>query len=205
MTLAPPPPSPGNLWDRQQGESPRAYAAFRAYLELGPGRSLDAAYRAAKGPQKGRTAGRWKAWAAGWSWASRAQALDEHLARVEVERLEGERAAAAVRWHEREEKLREREFELANRLLDQVEQMTKAPLFRRTVEDEVTGPDGTVHQTIVVEPAKWTGNTIAHFLRTASQVGRLAAGAVTERVQQVLAGAPLEELSDDELDRLAGG
>jgi hypothetical protein len=35
-----------NIWDRQPAESGEAYAAFETYLNQGPDRSLDAAYRA---------------------------------------------------------------------------------------------------------------------------------------------------------------
>ena len=43
-------PANSRSWEHQPGETPEAYAGFRAYLELGPGnRSIASAYRKLKG------------------------------------------------------------------------------------------------------------------------------------------------------------
>ncbi len=41
--------SAAQAWTRRPGETSAAYAAFCTYRDLGPGRSLDAAYCQAKG------------------------------------------------------------------------------------------------------------------------------------------------------------
>jgi hypothetical protein len=67
------PPRPG---DPLPGEGPAAFAAFRAYLELGAGRSIPAAARAVcKSEQQ------LYRWSAGYHWVQRAKAWDAEMAR----------------------------------------------------------------------------------------------------------------------------
>jgi hypothetical protein len=78
-------------WYRQPGESPQAYAAFRFYLQLGPGRSLVAVgrklYPTRRRPGKARRkrgkTGRIEAWLKRWRWVERTLAYADHLARRE--------------------------------------------------------------------------------------------------------------------------
>ena len=66
-------------WEIREGESSKAYAAFCAYLELGPKRSIDAAHRASKGDQediKGRSW--WLRWSTEYDWVARATSYDAH-------------------------------------------------------------------------------------------------------------------------------
>ncbi len=73
---APPPP-----WEQQPGEPDLWYERFKAYLHLGPGRSLA---RALQGmplkPHRGqrRYNGEWAQQAATWLWSERARAWDQH-------------------------------------------------------------------------------------------------------------------------------
>lgn len=75
-----------NLWERQPGESARAFAAFQVYRDLGPGRSLDeVARRLHRGPgegQKRARTGRISDWSSQWRWVERARAWDDELDRV---------------------------------------------------------------------------------------------------------------------------
>ena len=74
-------------WDPQAGESAQAFAAFVAYRDLGPERSIDAVVREL---DKSRTLiGRWSG---RWKWVKRAQAYDAHL--DEIKRKAHESAIA---------------------------------------------------------------------------------------------------------------
>src|SRR4051812_23122875 len=98
-------------WDRRDDESTRAYAAFRAYLELGPGRSLDKVGIRLRGGQPGGGRGatsRIETWSSRHDWVRRAAAWDRHAAERDREaelktrgaglaRRLGEREAAAER------------------------------------------------------------------------------------------------------------
>lgn len=62
-------------WDMQQGETPKAYAAFVAYRDLGPGaRSMQKAADAI-----GKSWGTVRDWHDRWAWRSRAIAYDAML------------------------------------------------------------------------------------------------------------------------------
>ena len=73
-------------WDRQPTESGPAYAAFRIYLTLGPGRTVERAWRewqAAKGtgkPQPGsRPSGGYRKWTRAHDWTARAERFDREV------------------------------------------------------------------------------------------------------------------------------
>ena len=60
-------------------ESSRAFSCFKLYRDLGPHRSVDAAW-GARSPGKSPTApGHWWVWARRFRWLARARAFDEFL------------------------------------------------------------------------------------------------------------------------------
>jgi hypothetical protein len=61
-----------SVWDRRDNETGPAYEAFRAYLELGPERSL-----AKVGAKLGKSKALMDRWSARHDWADRAQAFDQ--------------------------------------------------------------------------------------------------------------------------------
>lgn len=68
-------------WDQRADESAKAYRAFEAFLDLGPDRSLDAAFRSYKGVSGVRRApGIWQRWYALYKWRDRADEYDRFLA-----------------------------------------------------------------------------------------------------------------------------
>lgn len=82
-------------WERQPGETAKAYAAFCAYRNLGSDkRSLEAvAAKVAKGSRKGKEEpGYIKRWSSTHRWVERAAAYDDHL--DEVRRAAHEKAIA---------------------------------------------------------------------------------------------------------------
>lgn len=71
----------GQIWERQEDESDAAYTRFLIYRNLGPSRSLDAAYRAslgdaAKRRKPPRVSGQWQDDSAQFHWPERAAAWD---------------------------------------------------------------------------------------------------------------------------------
>lgn len=75
-------------WERQPGETPKAFAAFACYRDLGVLRTIDQAYRhwMAKQhrpvPPDKRAAGNFQNWSAKHQWVLRAQAWDEEQDRL---------------------------------------------------------------------------------------------------------------------------
>lgn len=72
-----------NPWDRQEGETPKAYTAFCAYRDMGTERSLEKYARTLGGKwqETGRIPSHVGAWSSRYSWPARAAAWDEHLDR----------------------------------------------------------------------------------------------------------------------------
>lgn len=82
---------PEHPWERQPGESQRAFAAFAVYRDLGPSRSISAVARIT-----GRTRSLIGDWSARYRWVERAAAFDreEDRRRIEAHFAEAERMAA---------------------------------------------------------------------------------------------------------------
>jgi hypothetical protein len=67
-------------YERQPGESSKAFAAFVAFRDMGPDRSVLKAYRQKTGKKQARQpGGLWNGWATAHDWHRRAEAWDRHL------------------------------------------------------------------------------------------------------------------------------
>lgn len=116
MDPATPPPDPPASFPQAEGESDRAFEAFRAYLELGPQRRYAAAAR-----RVGASLRTVKRWAQTFDWRGRIKA---HASRCAEHYAETERAvqSATVRdAAERAQALRDRQYALAEALFDAAE------------------------------------------------------------------------------------
>jgi hypothetical protein len=74
------------VWERQPGESSKAYAAFCIYRDLGTERSLDKALAAANKKPTNRR--HWSRWMDKYNWLERARAYDDYLERKKREEKE---------------------------------------------------------------------------------------------------------------------
>jgi hypothetical protein len=115
VSLPPQPPAAGSvrpLFPQAQGESDRAFEAFRVYLELGPGRRY-----AAVGRKVGVSLRTIKRWAADFDWPGRIKTYAKDAAEVFVE------TEQAVHREELRDAqgFRDRQHVLAQRLQDAVE------------------------------------------------------------------------------------
>lgn len=64
------------VWERQEGESPQAFEAFRTYRDMGEKRTLSAVAR-----ELGKSLQLIERWKKAWSWKDRALAYDHALDR----------------------------------------------------------------------------------------------------------------------------
>ena len=92
------------LFERQPGEPPRAYHGFCHYRDLGPMRSLDAAWRQHHDkclnqvqPTTRRRPMTWGDWSVRWGWVERAALFDRHLESQRRTALEAEQVEAGKR------------------------------------------------------------------------------------------------------------
>jgi hypothetical protein len=73
-------------WERQVGESSKAYRAFCRFRDAGPHRSIRKAWLAehppsvdGSGPESGSVSSRWRAWSTHWGWQERAAMFDRDV------------------------------------------------------------------------------------------------------------------------------
>ena len=170
------------LWEQQPGETARQFAHFRAFLLLGPDRTVLGAYRRHRsdnGPPitspVNAAPQTWRENARELAWHRRAQAWDREQSRLEEEE-----------WARRRKTVQQHAFDLHQEMFKKAEAMLRFPLSRT-----ITGDGGTV-----IEPAKWTFDTLARVAQTADSLGRLACDMATVRVAQEIEGLDEDELNE---------
>jgi hypothetical protein len=99
-------------FEQQPRESNRAFAAFRAYLDLGPQRSL-----VTLGRKQGRKRSTYSRWCQKFDWPARVRAYTAHLALLERQTAEATAVRNGVDWAKRQEQQREEEWQTRTELL----------------------------------------------------------------------------------------
>lgn len=116
------------LWERQDGESGKAYAAFCVYRDMGKGRSAEAAYWTGKGYERDSLPrskngkirapqGRWAQWCDRFVWVERARSYDLYLELMARRGREAQHLADLGAFRERQRKLAAATTEAAVELL----------------------------------------------------------------------------------------
>ena len=100
------------MFEQQERESNKAFAAFKIYLELGPERSLSAVAE-----KLGKSKTLIERWSGKFDWPARVQAYAAHLALVEREAVEAAARGKAAVWEKREQELRETEWAMHERAI----------------------------------------------------------------------------------------
>lgn len=169
-----------HLWERQPGESAKAFAAFECYRALGLGRSLQAAWekyytrpgtlraRTEKGRKEaGEVVGHFRRWYKQWHWTERAAAWDEEVAQLaRDQQLDRELKA---RLSEQEEELRQR------RLMKEEAWAARAVarrLLRRLMQEVEAGQLDRLSLSALLPHLQ----KISSLLETGQKLDRLAAG-----------------------------
>jgi len=165
-------------WQRQDGETVKAFTAFCQYRDLGLARTLKRGYELYAGLEIGSRRGDpppyYQDWSAKNRWIKRAQEYDEYMLEMQREAEEEKVRSGATKWADRLENQREQEYLYSEQLLERAGEMLQAPLFR-TEETK----DG---KTIIVMPADWKAADIVSFLKAASMLARLAIGEESRRL-----------------------
>jgi hypothetical protein len=154
-------------WERLPKESARAYAAFCAYRDLGAERSIDAAGTQQLGSRSRKRAPRtWFKWSRRFHWVKRAEAWDAHLVRVGLRDKEQATRREGERWQERQRAHRDRQWKLADQMMDKAETILKMPLVRTRVEKN--------GGTTVIEPVKVRAADAARLSSVANDLAKEA-------------------------------
>ncbi|TAK98822.1 MAG: hypothetical protein EPO07_11545 [Verrucomicrobia bacterium] len=100
------------VFEQQPRESSKAFAAFKAYLELGSERSLSVV-----ADKLGKSKRMMEKWSRKFDWPARVQAHAAHLADLERKAIEGVAIEKAVEWHKTHEPIRREAWQKANDLI----------------------------------------------------------------------------------------
>jgi hypothetical protein len=159
-------PFNGKAWDRQPGETEKAYTAFMSYRDLGPERTLiDADYITRVNANKPLThegkSGNVGVWSSRWRWLERCRHWDNHL------QAERDKAAAAEarKWERRRQENREANFAIAQKLRDRVEELLKHTTVKRRLKPQKDGDP-----VMIIEPAAWTQRDLAILSKAAADL-----------------------------------
>ena len=143
-------------------ESSAAYQAFLAYQKAGPTRTI---LKTVKATSQAKTS--CERWSRRFNWVER---VKKHEEKIELDLQKQQHQAATkrgVNWAVRAQKLKEQEWEVANKLMDGGKKLLERLLDK--------------------QERKLTGSDVARLLEVASKLGRLSAGMATE--QQAVAVA----------------
>ena len=139
------------IFEKQERESAKAFAAFSLYLSQGSERSIaECARKLLKSSRLLRT------WAQKYDWAGRVAAHGAHLAIIEREAIEAAARGKAAEWESREQKLRETEWQMHEAAIAAAKKGLAAYMEKDKVYANLAD--------------------IARMLEIASKLGRLATG-----------------------------
>ena len=139
------------IFEKQDLESDKAFAAFSLYLSQGAERSTREV-----GKQLGKSEGLIERWAAKFDWRNRVAAHAAHLAIVERDAIEAAARGKAAEWASREQKLRETEWAMHEAAIAAAKKGLAAYMEKDKVYANLAD--------------------IARMLEIASKLGRLATG-----------------------------
>ena len=168
------------MFERQPRESAKAFAAFTAYLGMGPERSLSGV-----GAKLGKSKGMMEKWSRKFDWPARVAAHGAHLAVVEREAAEAVVLAKGADWAERYAELRESEWRARAELVDLAWEVIRR---WRSKPERVGSLEG-----------------LARLLDLMSTLGRRACEVATERKEVTGAdGGPIRIEIEAALDKIYG-
>jgi hypothetical protein len=184
------------IWLRAEGEPRKAHQLLEIYLAQEGERSLRKAAEAAPFKVAMRTI---ENYSQKYDWMKRACAYDAHMEAVAQAERERLRAENEAKWEKRREAIKEKEFELAEKMVARVEEMLAVPLFE--VKEEVTEEDGDdcTNKITITMPAGWRLRDAFRGGEVASNLFRKSADMATEKHE---IDFDVKNASDAELDQI---
>lgn len=156
------------IFERQERESDKAFAAFKTYLELGPERSL-----AVVADKLDKSKTMIERWSRKFDWPARVQAHSAHLADIERKTAEALAVQAGTDWAKRQEQHREDEWQTRTELIglarEAIERWKKNAARCGTLEGiarllDLASKLGRVSSGLSLEPAEKPDEADAAFM-----------------------------------------
>lgn len=178
------------FWERQEGETDKAFDAFTIYRNL-PERSLAKAAKV-RAEMQGKSrvdVGQLERWSRDNDWVARAGAWDDHIDQLARRKLE-------VDLVKRRADVREREWKASEALIRRAEEINALPVTQQVLTDTETSTDGkTIINYYTIEPVRAAARDVARLYDEASKLSRLSTGLETDRIKiDMEVQAQLEEL-----------
>lgn len=192
-------------WTKRKRESGKAFEAFDLYIKLGLKRTCKAV-----ADQLGKSETLIHRWCGQHFWRKRADAFDRWQADIQEEAIREAARTHAAKWAKRAEEIKDKEWEMADKLEAKAEQMLKLPVIRQekaqdTVEEkDKDGRPVMVKRVTVINPGKCTMDTARGYLETAAKLRRMATGQATEQTAiQAEVTATVQQGESFDLEELA--
>lgn len=167
-------------WHKWPNETDNTYALFRLYLEMGNERTLVKVQAdSGRGYQLIATLSSKN------KWSYRAKEYDKYLLDLQESTVERTLQKDAMVYAQRRSIYRNREYSIANKLLEQAELMLSAPLYEQEIIEKVVVAGQEIPVKIIMKPVKWNKNTARGFVHTAAEIIRLNLEMETSRVSVV--------------------
>ncbi len=183
-------------WERQPKESPQAFEAFQAYIQVkdeGTGGIREVARRLGK---SATIIGRWSDRN---RWQERYRAYQNHQLILQEREQQTAIREQARAWAGRRIDIREQGFTTGQALLERAMNLLRLPVFDKVVEKKVTTASGEEVDTVTVLNFQQSPRDARLMAETGLKLMRLSADMSTENF-----GLPsdvnLDDMSDEEVD-----
>lgn len=167
-----PPPLPTT---RLEKETAKAYAAFRAYCELGPERSIAKLVK-----EHGKSSPLYLDWSSKWKWQDRSATYDREQNVIQAQATAQAALEGARERQKRRDQIEGQMWDLSQTLVGKVKEMLAFPVAEKTVKQ---GPNN--NTTIIVKPGKWTFTDVVRAAHALKELGCYAVGLPTQRTAAV--------------------
>jgi hypothetical protein len=159
-------------WERQPGESGKAFHAFQCYLFMpADSRSVFTAHRdyyerrrSGSETVEQTTLHQWNKWCHKFGWVARAEAYDDEQFQIELREIERERKRLAIRRARQEVKWQERIEARADALDTLIEKWAAMPPTDVVVEKNTTDPSTGQTTTTVQKVKGYRGSDLAKVI-----------------------------------------
>lgn len=187
-------------WERQKGETAKAYASFCFYRDAGADRTVVAAYRTVYGRPNAKTPAGWfNAWPGKYKWSDRVFAYEGHMQAIELNERQKTLQIKSLEWAEKEQESREQIFTTAQKMIDRAEAILAVPLFKKEV---VQTDDGVTHH--IYPTDKWSLRDVRGLVMDGTKLIRLMADMPTDIIKHQYE-INWEALTDEQESRIAAG
>lgn len=157
-------------WNKRTNESAKAFAAFKAYRDLGPDRSLKAVGRGL-----GKSKVMMEKWSRRFEWVARVADWDADQEEKSRKAKDAAMKAESEKWAARQIAVREQDWQMAEQLRERARAILEYPIAKKTTVDG----GATVH----IHPQKFSLGSAAKMIEVSSKLARLASGAPTEHLE----------------------